>query len=285
MMIKNVTFGSDPEYFVKNHAENLIISGIPFIHGTKEKPESLNDGFFILKDNILAEGNIPPSSDPIKFMTNLIELKTRINKYLGNVNHSLGVFHSDCEDVHPNFLVHPESLLFGCSPYLNAWDNEIHKANDLSKENFRTAGFHIHIGYEQQEDNPFNKEIFNKIITRAFDLFVIIPSMNIYVDQRRFENYGGLGQYRDTAYGLECRSLGAFFVDEKYLPWVIEQTCRALSFIKSFDNAKKLFSMKKPEIIFTNKRPSFNEEIYTDLNIDFFEQIFTNKYKIYATSI
>lgn len=283
-MIHNITFGSDPEYFIKNRDKNIIISGIPFIEGTKDSPQELEDGFFLLKDNILAEGNIPPTEDPIKFMHNLIGLTERINKYLINIHPSLGVHHSDCEEVHPHFLTHPESLLFGCSPYLNAWDDNEHRANDLSSENFRTAGFHIHLGYEKNEENPFSKEIFNKIITKAFDLFVVIPSAEIYVDKRRFENYGGLGQYRNTSYGVECRSLGAFFVDEKYLPWVIEQTCKMLSFVKDYTNSVNLLSMEKPIVKFTKAGLfSFDASIYEEVGLSYKEQIFTNTYKKYVS--
>lgn len=283
-MIHNITFGSDPEYFIKNRDKNIIISGIPFIEGTKDSPQELEDGFFLLKDNILAEGNIPPTEDPIKFMHNLIGLTERINKYLINIHPSLGVHHSDCEEIHPHFLTHPESLLFGCSPYLNAWDDNEHRANDLSSENFRTAGFHIHLGYEKNEENPFSKEIFNKIITKAFDLFVVIPSAEIYVDKRRFENYGGLGQYRNTSYGVECRSLGAFFVDEKYLPWVIEQTCKMLSFVKDYTNSVNLLSMEKPTVKFTKAGLfSFDASIYEEVGLSYKEQVFTNTYKKYVS--
>lgn len=283
-MIKNVTFGSDPEYFVMNKDENIIISGIPFINGDKLSPEPLGDGFSVLKDNILAEGNIPPTSDPVRFMNNLIELKRRITEYLQTKDPCLGLAHADCLNINPIFLTHPESLLFGCSPYQNAWDNEIHKANDLSSENFRTAGFHIHIGYDKTSENPFTKEVFNKIITRAFDLFVIIPSMSVHADKRRFENYGGLGQYRDTPYGLECRSLGGFFVDEKYLPWVIEQTCRMLTFVKDYSNASSILGMSKPAARFAREIFTFDASVYEDLNLSFEEQLLTDKYKIYATT-
>ena len=52
-MIKNFSFGSDPEYFVINESTKKIVSSINIIEGTKEEPETLGDGFFILKDNIL----------------------------------------------------------------------------------------------------------------------------------------------------------------------------------------------------------------------------------------
>jgi len=139
-MIKNLTFGSDPEYFIVNRNTRKIVSSIPIIDGTKEEPEPLGDGFFILKDNILAEGNIPPSKTKEGFMYNMQELKNRITEYIQLQYPVLELLHSDCRDVDMTFLSHSEAMQFGCSPYFNAWDKESHRANDLSSENYRTAG-------------------------------------------------------------------------------------------------------------------------------------------------
>lgn len=284
-MINNVTFGSDPEYFIVNKDNEMILSSINFIRGTKLEPESLGDGFFILKDNILVEGNIPPTNDPVKFMNNLIELKNRINKYLKKIDGSLEVKHADCLNVNPMFLTDPEALEFGCSPYFNAWDTKVHRANDLSDVNYRTAGFHLHFGYSLNSENPYRKDIFNKIITKAFDMFVVIPSMYKYVDRRRFENYGGLGQFRHTSYGVECRSLGAYFADERYLPWVIEQSCKALSFVKKHSNCDALLALEKPIVKFLeNGMFTFDSSIYDDLEISLNEQLINEKTEIYAHS-
>lgn len=281
-MIKNISFGSDPEYFIKNTETGEIISSIPLINGTKEMPESIGDGYFVLTDNILAEGNVPPETDPMKFMNNLIELKRRINIYLKNKYPQLELFHEDCMDINPMFLTDPDALLFGCSPYMNAWDHKEHRANDLSSENFRTAGFHLHVGYEFDGKPIYSKKYFNAIIARAFDIFVTLPSILIHFDKRRFFNYGGLGQYRDTSYGVECRSLGGFFVDDQYLPWVIEQTCNALLFVKDQDNVITLASMKKPEVKMTSTGPSFDISVYEELNLSLKEQLTLIKHKVYA---
>jgi hypothetical protein len=279
-MIKNITFGSDPEYFIKNEATGKIVSSIPIVNGTKEAPEPLGDGYFILQDNILVEGNIPPSNSMEMFIHHMHELKRRINAYIKAQYPVLSLHHDDCLDLDTVFLSHPSALQFGCSPYLNAWDKEIHRANDLSAESYRTAGFHIHIGYET--DSIWNQETLNAIITKAFDLFVIIPSCLTHVDQRRFENYGGLGQYRDTSYGVECRGLGAFFVDDKYLPWVFRQTVRALEYMQNEENMYRLMYLAKPDARFKGGIFSFSSAIYPELGIDLNEQLIKIKTTINA---
>jgi len=272
-MITNLTFGSDPEYFVKNEVTGMIVSSIPVVDGTKGEPEALGDGYFILKDNILVEGNIPPARTRGEFISNMLELKNRINGYMKAKYPVLGVHHDDCLELDSRFLTNPEALEFGCSPYLNAWDDEIHRANDLSKENFRTAGFHVHIGYDISPEYVWSRETISSMIARAYDLFVIIPSCMVHVDRRRFENYGGLGQYRNTSYGLECRSLGAFFANDKYLGWVFDQTMKAIDFVSKEENMYKLMYMAKPEAKFKSSLFTYESSVYKDRGIEEKEQL------------
>jgi hypothetical protein len=281
-MITKLTFGSDPEYFVTNEQTKRIISAIPLIEGTKESPESLGDGYFIQRDNVLAEGNVPPVLTKEAFIYVMKELKDRIIDYLRKKYSTLGLVHADCMSLDHVFLSHPEAMQFGCSPNLNAWDKEIHKAKDMSEECFRTAGFHIHCGYETDGSCIWNKETINMIIARAYDLFVILPSCMISVDQRRFENYGGLGQYRDTSYGLELRSLGAFFADPSYISWVFDQLQKAMEYVNNEENIYKLMYLAKPETRFKSGIFTFDSSIYDDLDISFNDQLIESKKTIYA---
>lgn len=281
-MIKNLTFGSDPEYFIRNKNTGKIVSSIPIINGTKEEPEPLGKGFFILKDNILAEGNVPPVKTKEEFIYVMSELKTRINEYIQERYPVLEVYHADCLELDMAFLSHPDALQFGCSPYLNAWDSEVHRANDLSSESYRTCGSHYHIGYDVEDNIIWSKETINTIFTRAFDLFLTIPSCLIHVDQRRFENYGGLGQYRDTIYGLECRSLGGFFANPDYAGWIYDQLQKVIEFIKNEENFYHLMYMEKPVAMFKSNIFAFESAIYDELKIPFNEQLIKTNKTIYV---
>lgn len=277
-MIKNVTFGTDPEFFVINKRIDTIISAIPLVDGTKEEPLALGHGFYILRDNILLEGNIPPSRDENEFIKNMIELKKKsieyfVRRFPGSGIH-LDLLSADCMELDSMFLTHPEALQFGCSPYLNAWDNEEHRANDMSAYNYRTAGFHIHMGYEV-DNNDISKEVLNVIIARIFDLFVTIPSCQHHFSEIRFNNYGGLGQYRNTKYGIECRSLGGFFTDDKYLPWVISQVSKVVKFIQEYPDIKSILSMPKPKVNVDKGKFSVDTSVYEDFDLSYSEQLFT----------
>lgn len=284
-MIKNLTFGTDPEYFVYNERLSKVISSIPLIKGTKEEPESLENGFFILTDNILVEGNVPPSKTAEEFIMNMAELEKRIHIYFQKkfpaFADNLSLCHADCVKVDSIFLNHPGALQFGCSPYLNAWDGEEHRANDMSASSFRTAGFHIHIGYDLDTRLWF-KSVVNRLIAKAFDLFVTIPSYGITFDSTRFENYGGLGQYRNTSYGLECRSLGGAFTHKLYIPWVINQVIKMTEWCKVESNLYKLKDLVKPEAKVSAGSFVFDASIYEDLDLSYTEQLINKKDVTYA---
>jgi hypothetical protein len=281
-MIRNITYGSDPEYFVINENSKKIVSSIPIIEGTKEEPEPLGDGFFILKDNILVEGNIPPSSTREGFIYNMTELKNRITDYIKRKYPVLGLHHADCLELEMMFLTHPDALQFGCSPYLNAWDEEVHRANDLSSESYRTAGTHIHYGYQTEDDTLWSRETINTVFAKAFDFFLTIPSCLIHVDQRRFENYGGLGQYRDTSYGLECRSLGGYFANPAYASWIFDQSQKLIEFIKDEENFYHLMYAEKPMATFKGGKFVYESSSYSELGVSFNDQLIKTNKTIHA---
>lgn len=285
-MIKNITYGSDPEFFIYNRDIEKVVPSTFLVDGIKDNPYELEEGYKILRDNILVEGNVPVTTTESGFIHSIIELKSKIIKYLKNKYESLEIISSDCMELDPIYLTDPEALLFGCDPYLNAWDDDIHKANDLSSVNYRTAGFHIHIGYDRDDECSLSQLTMNKLIARAFDLFVVIPSYIEQFDIRRFGNYGGVGQYRDTSYGLECRSLGSYFSNDKYLPWVIKQTNKALDYVNKEENLFSLLYMEKP-ILKTNSNGEFlfDSSIYDELGISFEEQLFDIKKLEYVRNI
>lgn len=284
-MLKNLTFGTDPEFFVYNNRLAKVISAIPLIKGNKENPESLEDGFFILADNVLVEGNVPPSKTAEEFIINMAELKKRIQNYFNTkfpaFADNIELCSNDCIRMDPIFLNHPDALQFGCSPYLNAWDDIEHKASDMSSSSYRTAGFHIHIGYEL-DTNLWMRPMMNKLIAKAFDLFVTIPSYATIFNAVRFENYGGLGQYRNTKYGLECRSLGGAFTIEYGIPWVINQVIKMLEWCKIENNLYKLKELEKPEAKVVSNNFVFNASVYEDLDLSYTEQLIKKENIIYA---
>jgi len=245
------TIGSDPEFFITKN-ERALPSSI-FITPDYKGSDS---NYPIFKDNLLIEGNIPYSTVANLFVFNMTKLVFLMNTI---VNKRQAVISSkDAMKFAPRFLMFPDASNFGCSGYYNAWDDtdndflisKLH-STPILKGPIRTAGFHIHLGvtytgeYQSstsKKTKNLNKELkntpmevvlkfhMNRIITRLFDLLVTNPSRYVHVSRERALGYGGFGAFRTTPYGLECRSLGGYFTQHKYLSWVADQSIKVIKY-------------------------------------------------------
>jgi hypothetical protein len=241
-MIKNVTIGSDPEFFISDG--NRFIPSIGIIPGDKLEPFDMGNGFYIQKDNVLIEGNIPPARSKEEFVYNMKELKSLMNDYLRIVHPILHIVSGDSAEYNMEELKqYPEAMLFGCSSYLNAWTNTTTKAQSLAHSPWRTAGMHIHYGYDLNE--RFNKLEVNKLIVKAFDFFVTTQARKIYNDKIRSYYYGELGSYRNTSYGCEARSLGGYFTKDEFLPKVYDGAIQAIEYVNELLITNQTESLEK----------------------------------------
>ncbi len=252
--------GSDPEFLIQDLSETLV-SSIGLIEGDKKKPQFFEDGYAILKDNVLIEGNIPPASNKEEFISNMRMLKELMNIKLMPQGYSLKS--DDIGYFTDEQLEDPEANIFGCAGFFNTWHHKQMRAAVIT-ENYRTVGFHIHISYNMLMDNTRDYSIarINEAITRAFDYFVVLPSDKVKYTPERRKSYGSYGSFRDTDYGVECRSLGGFFTHDKYLGWVYDQTVKAIEFASNSDNFHKLLELESP-----------SEENYSILGIELQKQI------------
>lgn len=259
-MINNITIGSDPEFLVYNPETKLCVPGLPYTNGTKEEPEPIGGDFFIQKDNALLEGNIPVCTTKSDFIHNMSYLTGYLEYLVGEDGYK--IIFQDSGEYNMNDLKHPELNIFGCDPYINCWTGEIIRAPSLSKKNYRTVGFHIHIGYSLDKNCPYTKDQMDQLITKAFDCLVIVPSYLIHFDPKRASAYGGLGNFRQKSYGVECRSLGGYFANPEHLEWVWDKVQEVVNFCKVETNLKYLDTIQQPD---TSSLAAINQFI-TELN-------------------
>jgi hypothetical protein len=233
------------------------------IEGDKQNPTDIGGGYQILKDNVLLEGNIPPAKSKEEFIHNMKYIKNYFSEVLKNSDiKGLSLECADSGEFDAKYLRHWEANLFGCSPYNNCWDGEEHIADDMSHMNFRVAGGHIHIGFDKVDGSISNEKL-NLLIAKAFDYFIVYPARCNYNDPIRSKYYGSYGNYRDKPYGLECRSLGGYFLKDEYLGWIYDNIMKMIDFINSEDgkSIEKLIAIE-------NNPLNFNEENYKILNVD-----------------
>lgn len=243
-MISNITIGSDPEFFVIQKYEDATIPvpAYEIIPGDKRSPIDFGRGYRILHDNVMVEGNIPPARTREEFIENIETLKDIINKhFLEGLR--CKILEEDSYEF-PKIVIEQEKAKeFGCAPYLDAWTKQKVKPKGLEEEVSRPAGFHIHVGY-RKEDNNIHKKDLNIAIARAFDFIVIKPFKKIHHDSFRDKYYGGYGKMRHVSYGVELRSLGAYFSKKEFLGLVYDKVMETLSYCSKKENVLRLLNME-----------------------------------------
>jgi hypothetical protein len=223
--------GSDPEAFIVNTKTGLAVSSKRFTVGTKEKPEELGDGYALLNDNILIEGNVPPASNRAQFIANMTILWGAMNdRALTRLAH---LENHDCMQISDDLMLTDEAREFGCSSFFDAWNGLLEIDTPQLNGNFRPAGCHIHIGIEDLTDYE------RMAIVRAFDMFVTLPSIKITGQSYRTSNlYGLLGACRLKTYGVEARSLGGHFFSPKYFEMIYDLTTLAVDY--AYKNTERI---------------------------------------------
>ena len=226
--IKAVVLGADPEAFLISKSQNKIISAVGLVPGTKEEPFKISDNKFeaIQTDNIMIEFCQEPTNDPVKFF----EDSQKILQYIKNLlPEDLEISIQASAEVDSSELQSEQALLFGCDPDYNAWTLSMNPSPNVNS-NLRTAGGHLHIGYE----NP-NMGL-NVEIIKILDAYLTLPSLLIDPDDRRREMYGKAGAFRPKDYGVELRTLSNFWIkDQALVNWVFNQVTEAIEILNNND--------------------------------------------------
>ena len=220
---QNVTFGCDPELFLKDKITRQWVPVCGLLGGTKEKPKKVGrKGHAIQEDNVMVEFNIPPARSAG-------EVVTSVNYVMEHLRHRLPQFDLIIEasaDFPPKALEgHPQAFRFGCDPDYNAWDRTI---NDAPNPNttIRTCGGHIHIGYD-------NSSMEDQIaLIKAMDLFVGVPLVVLDPDKVRKTRYGKAGAFRPKPYGVEWRVASNYWIKTPALiQWAYNNTMKAVDYL------------------------------------------------------
>ena len=219
-----VMIGSDPELFLKD-GNGKIISAIGKIGGTKKRPKPVKDlgrGFAIQEDNVLVEYNTPPVRKTEDWVYCHNTMLDWLQRKVGQLGLSLDIrsSHSMDEDQ----MDSPRAWVFGCEPDFDVWKLEMNP-KPMAKDKFlRSAGGHIHIGY----DNPSPSTSIK--IVRALDMYVGAWLAQKDPDVRRRELYGRAGACRFKPYGVEYRTPSNFWLStEALMKEVYERTMKAVN--------------------------------------------------------
>lgn len=213
---ETVLVGSDFEMFLTDKREGKIISSIPFIKGTKDKPEHLpKKGFMLQKDNVLTEVNVPPVdlNSGNEFWNNVKWVREHVENRFGKRYELTCCPTAEMDDSE---LQEDEAKQFGCDAAYNAWED----GNVIEREipegiKLRSAAAHLHFSYEGANIDTSME------LMKVFDTFLAVPFVLIDKDKKRRQLYGKAGEFRLQNYGsvegFEARTLSNVWVESEDL--------------------------------------------------------------------
>lgn len=246
-----LTIGADPEFFICNHKDAAVVPIIGLLGGTKDAPTKIGTtGFAVQEDNVMAEYNIPPSSDAYLFGSYIVQGRqlameiVRKNRKGTDVGGNCAYLLTDAQ------LRHPQAQTFGCSPDFDAYQQGRPLPRIQPKALYvegqgawRFAGGHVHLGYSKDtfgwEPPPF-------VVAAMCDVFLSIPAITYGMDDQgeRRKHYGSPGRYRPTPYGIEYRTLGNRWTMHERHATSIAFMCQNLAneFRKGEDRIRQLYN-------------------------------------------
>lgn len=223
MSLTNITIGADPELAITH--KDKVKSAIGIIPGHKDDAytEGLPSGYSIQIDNVMAEYCIPPCTTLDAWLNHHNYMKEWIRTYVKNIDSNYDIKCLASEKYTKKDLEHPIAQLFGCSPDYDVYTETANTSPDGSKTRLRSAGFHIHIGY----DYPNYADSVQ--LVRYLDVYLGIPSILYDTDTQRRALYGKAGAFRLCDYGVEYRVLsGAFLENDSLLIFIWKQVHKAI---------------------------------------------------------
>lgn len=210
MKLNKLTFGADPELFIINTKTKKVVSAVGLIPGEKGNPwrsEDMPEGFGLETDNILAEFNIPPVKEGVSFVTNIQYMQNYIDRFVKAMDPDLGIKCAASQVVPTSELQSEQARMFGCDVDYNAYTQEPNEKPCGEATNIRSAGFHIHIGYENPNIDT------SLTLIKYLDAYLGVPSILKDRDKKRRSLYGKAGCFRLTDYGCEYRVLSSAMMD------------------------------------------------------------------------
>lgn len=212
-MGKEFSIGCDPEFFARSRDSHEFISCIPFVKGTKEKPQPLPGGGFVMRDNVAVEFGIPPASDVDTFVNSITTTLADLTDYLPKHLELVAV---PSANFPPTELEHEEAKEFGCEPDYCAWKEDINEPPpDAADGTFRSCGGHVHVGCDLLLESQSKLDFIKLMDCMHGNISTVLDSGKAAIERRQL--YGKAGCFRPTDYGVEYRTMSNFWCGSERL--------------------------------------------------------------------
>lgn len=207
--MSKLLLGSDTEVFVLNPKTGKMSSVAGVLGADKYNKKVMAPDVRIQEDNVLLEWDINPHNNMDSFISNINKAHTISETSANDIG--LQVVQNICSHVYSEEdlkTFHKDAFVFGCEPSFNALTGMMNDRPVSSKIGLRTAGGHIHFGYDHIKEVDQQSQ---QVIGVMCDYFLGLPSLMIDTDTQRRELYGKAGEVRFKKYGVEYRTLSNFW--------------------------------------------------------------------------
>ena len=242
MTIK-LNLAADPEAFAK--MSNGIITSVAGMLGCSKDDKLDLKGIRIQEDNVLIEFDNDPHDDFTLFDASIARGIAECEAILNPLGMTIaeGVSSHIFTDAELKSF-DPSAFIFGCTPDFNALTAMRNPKPAASDPGLRTAGGHIHFGFNQFGLNPTTD---GKVMGVMCDYALGLTSLMLDNDDRRRELYGKAGSVRFKPYGVEYRTLSNFWIFNKETrQWAWDQGHKAFNHLKD-GSFMELIQIVSPE--------------------------------------
>lgn len=263
----HLTFGCDPELFIRNILTRTYVSAHDIIPGDKKNPYKVKGGA-IQSDGVAAEFNIDPVQDKSAWSDSIWKLRKILDNFsklkapsIYPTVESSVLFEKDYFNSLPE-----EVKAVGCDPDFDAYDEDMNLSPDLPTDNgnfFRFGGGHIHVGWDEGLFVGDESHFFDCIqVTKQLDMMLYELSPLWDTDLIRRSYYGKQGTFRVKPYGVEYRTLSnAWLKYPTLITWIYDATKLAMEILDQgtrLDTLPELFEASS----IGKERPLTTEEVF-----------------------
>ena len=274
-----VSFGCDPEIFVRERKSGRFIGAAGLTRGTKQNPAPLaGTQVKVQVDGMALEFNPPPCFSRDRFSGYISEALHCIQLHLLEPDLEL-VIQSTVEFDEEEWKKTPEeNKLLGCDPDWNAYTQRqnIPPNGDVS---FRTGAGHISIGWVPRNKTiTLDKDFIYvcSVVAKELDASIGLVSLLLDTDTKRRSLYGKAGAFRPKSWGMEYRTLSNFWIKNKRLTnFIFDNTIKTLERIFYRGSFKDLYQeqVDAQEIINTNDVVSASKFLERDVGLSWYTHL------------
>lgn len=249
-MTEKIIFGSDPEFFFLENGEIIppvflwgegkrIIWKSDFPYRVYEENEELA----VTSDGAACELIVSPDKDWEKVFDRIQEGIRISSSMVESPDVELGIIPT--AQIPERYLV-DETVITGCDPDFDAFNEEWFAKETISNSSYRYAGAHIHIGFENKD---MIEHVHRNIVpfVQLLSIFVGIPSFtmssNKKLESLRTKKYGKPAKYRIPEHGVEYRSPSNNWIKNKELAGILfENVRKVVELFKNQEKASKIIN-------------------------------------------